>query len=165
VKIALALLVLLLVGRIVWRILSAPRPAYAPLDIPVDDEEMNAAMDRARSTIDELVALYRQHPRGAMVKWPFVTSSGTTENLVGELLGIDGDEARIRLISPPVSHTGQLERLHTIRLGEIVDWVIDMEDGTLRGGFTQRVLFRRGREVWGGLPKELQEQEAKFVDS
>jgi hypothetical protein len=81
-----------------------------------------------------------------------------------EALSIDGDSIKIRLATPPVSHTGQLERLHTVPLKEIVDWIIVMPGDKRKGGFSMRVMFKVARKQWGDLPDDLKKEESKYAD-
>lgn len=162
-------IVLIIVGVVVvlgflWFRFSSPTPDFPPLAIDDDDPEMKEARAKAQATLPDFVALYRQHPEGAMVKWPFVTSAGKTEYLGAEVLGLDGDILKIRLVTPPVTHTGQLERLHAVPLKEIVDWVIVLPGDKRKGGYTMRVMFKVARKQWGDLPEQLKAEELKYAD-
>lgn len=163
-KVALIVLGVIVVLGFLWLRFSSPKPDFPPLAIDDDDPEMKEARSKAQSTLSDFVALYRQHPDGAMVKWPFVTSAGKTEYLGAEVLSLEGDSLKIRLSTPPVSHTGQLERLHTVPLKEIVDWVIVLPGDKRRGGYSMRVMFKVARKQWGELPAQLKEEEVKYVD-
>ncbi len=163
-KIALIVVAAVVVLGFLWFRFSPPRPVIPPLAIDDDDPEMKEARTKAQATLPEFVALYRQHPDGAMVKWPFVTSAGRTEYLGAEVLSLEGDVLKIRLSTPPVSHTGKLERLHDVPLKEIVDWVIVLPGDKRKGGYSMRVMFKAARKQWGDLPNQLKEEESKYVD-
>ena len=147
---------------IVWRFFASPRPAHPPLAIADDDPEMKSAMAKAQETLTEFQQLYAQHSDGALVKVPFVTSSGKTEFLAAEVLGLDGTDVRVRLSTPPVTHHGKVDRLQTFPLKSIVDWVIMMPGDKRKGGFTRRVMFKKAREQWGELPQEISVEEKKY---
>lgn len=151
-----------IVALIVWRFFAPPRPAQPPLAIGDDDAEMKSAMAKAQDTVTEFRQLYAQHPDGALVKVPFVTSSGKTEYLAAEVLGISAEDVRVRLSTPPVTHQGKLERLQTFPLKKIVDWVIVLPGDKRKGGFTMRVMFKKAREQWGELPPEIAAEEKKY---
>ena len=146
----------------VWQRIRSPRPKYAPLAIPPDDPLMLAAVERARATLPEFRGLLAASQGTASVKCPLVTSSGTVEHVWAEVLEHAGNQVKVRLVTPPVTHTGPLERLHTKSLDELEDWQVTLPDGKMRGGFTMRVMFTRGREHWGSLPPELEELERKY---
>jgi uncharacterized protein YegJ (DUF2314 family) len=161
-KIAIIVVAVVIVAVIVWRIVAVPHPKYAPLAIGDDDPDMKAAMIKAQETLAEFRQLYAQYPKDALVKVPFLTSSGKTEYLAAEVLEIVGDDVKVRLSTPPVSHEGQVERLQTYPLSKIVDWVIVMPEDKRRGGFTMKVMFKKGREQWGALPPEILAEEKKY---
>lgn len=163
-KIAFIIVGVVIVLGFLWFRSSSPKPDFPPLAIDDDDPQMKEARAKAQSTLADFVALYRQHPEGAMVKWPFTTSTGKTEYLGAEVLSMEGESLKIRLSTPPVTHTGQLERLHTISIKEIVDWVIVMPGHKRKGGFLMRVMFKVARKQWSDLPAQLKEEEAKYVD-
>ena len=68
----------------------------------------------------------------------------------------------VRYLTPPVTHTGRLERLHTHPVSDLVDWQVELESGKYAGGYTMRVMFVRGREQWGSLPPEVEAEEKKY---
>ena len=146
-----------------WRFFRVARPAFPPLVIDENDPLMKEAVQQAKRSIPEFRELYRQRPQQANVKVPLKTSSGVTEFLWAEVLALEGDTLKVRLLTPPVSHTGQLERLQTYNVQDLVDWSVEMDDSRKQGGYTMRVMFKRGREQWGDLPDELKNEERKYV--
>lgn len=157
--IALGLLVALWVW---WRFIRVARPAFPPLAIAEDDPLMRSAMQRARETMDVFRTLHGQPHRDARLKVPFLTNGGVLEYLWAEVRTISGADVEVLYLTPPVSHQGRLERIHTHPLTDAVDWHIELPDGSYRGGFTMRVMFIRGREQWGSLPPELEAEEEKY---
>ena len=160
-------ILLILVGVVVavlvaWRFFASPRPTHPPLTIGDDDPEMKSAMAKAQDTVPEFRRLYAQYPDGALVKVPFITSSGKTEYLAAEVLEIAADDVRVRLSTPPVTHQGKVERLQTFPLKKIVDWVIVLPGDKREGGFTMRVMFKKAREQWGELPRDIAGEEKKY---
>ena len=69
---------------------------------------------QGRASVPELRQYFVESPVHARVKVPFVTSSGETEFLWSELLAITDDDMEVRYITPPVTHTGRLERVHRL---------------------------------------------------
>ena len=161
-KIALIIVGIAIVALVLWRLLAVPRPAQPPLVINDDDTDMKAAMQKAQETLPEFRQLYLQHPKDALVKVPFVTSSGKTEYLAAEVMEMAGDDLKVRLSTPPVTHEGKVERLQTYPLSKIVDWVIVMPEDKRKGGFTMKVMFKKAKEQWGRLPSEIAEEEKKY---
>jgi uncharacterized protein YegJ (DUF2314 family) len=145
-----------------WHFLYTPRLAVPPLSIAPDDPSMVEAASKAKESFARFRELVGQPNRGIRVKIPFVSSSGTTEYLWAEVLSFRDSQMEVRYITPPVTHTGQLERLHTHPVSDLVDWQVELESGKYAGGYTMRVMFVRGREQWGSLPAELEAEEKKY---
>ena len=148
---------------VIQKFVRIPRPPFPPLAIDENDPLMQEAMLQAKGSIEELRTLYRQRPQHAKIKVPLTTSSGKTEYLWAEVLKLEGGTIQARLITPPVSHTGTLERLQAYQLQDLVDWAVELENGTVKGGYTMRVMFKRGREQWGDLPPELKREEKRYL--
>ncbi len=145
-----------------WWFIARNRPAFPPLAIDENDPLMVEARKKARETIPRLLELFsgaREHTR---VKVAFKTSSGVTEHLWADLLEVEGGNMRVRYLTPPVTHTGRLERLHTHPIADIEDWVVTKDPARYIGGYTMRVMFQRGREQWGELPPALKAEEEKY---
>ena len=145
-----------------WRYFYIARPDVPPLVIAPDDPLMLEAISKAKATIPQLRELADRPNRGIRVKVPFVSSSGTTEHLWAEVLSIRDSQMEVRYLTPPVTHTGRLERLHTHTVSDLTDWQVEFESGKYAGGYTMRVMLVRGREQWGSLPPELEGEEKKY---
>lgn len=161
-KLLLIVFIALLAVVVWWRFFYIAQPAIPPLSIARDDPLMRDAMAKAKETIPRFRELAAQNNRGMRVKVPFVSRSGTTEFLWAEVLSFHDSVLEVRYETPPVTHTGRLERLHTHRVSDLVDWQVELESGKYEGGYTTRVMFVRGREQWGSLPPELQAEEQKY---
>jgi uncharacterized protein YegJ (DUF2314 family) len=159
VIIALVILAVVVIWR---RFFHVARPALPALSIAPDDPLMRAAMVKAKETIPHFRELAAAPNRGRRVKVPFMTSSGTTEFLWAEVLSLAESEMEVRYLTPPVTHTGRLERLRTLPVEDLVDWQVELHSGKYAGGYTMRVMFVRGREQWGSLPPEVEAEEKKY---
>jgi uncharacterized protein YegJ (DUF2314 family) len=146
-----------------WWFIGRNRPTMPPLAIDNNDPLMVEARRQASESIPQMLALFNGEEGFTRVKIPFVSSSGETEHLWSELLRVEGSSMHVRYLTPPVSHTGKLERLHTHPVSDVEDWVYTKDPKKYVGGFSMRVMFRRGREQWGDLPPELKAEEAKYV--
>ncbi len=145
-----------------WRFFYIARPKFPPLVVEPDDPLMRDATTKAKESIARFRELAAQPNRGIRVKIPFVSSSGTTEYLWAEVLSFKDSQMDVRYLTPPVTHTGRLERLHTHAVADLVDWQVELESGKYAGGYTMRVMFVRAREQWGSLPSELAAEETKY---
>ncbi len=161
-KILIIPVALIAVVFIWWRFFHIARPAVPPLSIAPDDPLMREAMTKAKESEARFRELAGKPNRGVRVKVPFVSSSGTTEYLWAEVLSFHDSQMEVRYLTPPVTHTGRLERLHTHPVSDLVDWQVELESGKYAGGYTMRVMFVRGREQWGSLPPEVEAEEKKY---
>lgn len=145
-----------------WWLVSKNRPDIPPLAIDNNDPLMIEARIKASESIPQLRELFNDAKEFARVKVPFVSNSGETEHLWAELLSIDDNTIHVRYMTPPVSHSGKLERLHFHPVTDIEDWVFTKDPNKYVGGYSMRVMFKRGKELWGELPPELQREEKKY---
>jgi uncharacterized protein YegJ (DUF2314 family) len=158
--IALAILVIVVIW---WFFFRTPRPEISPLTVDKNEPLMIEAIQSAKESIDNFIDLFRQYPNDSQVKVPFITSSGKTEFLWAEAKGIKESEITVFLITPPVTHTEQVNRTQTYQLADIVDWVVFQNNGKAKGGYTMKVMFKIAKEKWGQLPPKLQEEEKKYI--
>ena len=93
----------------------------------------------------------------------FVSSSNGVEHLWAEVLEVLGDnELGVRLITPPVTHAGQLDRLWRCSYEDVEDWQVRDAAGRVHGGCSQRAMFAIARREGVKLPKKLIEQEKEY---
>lgn len=138
-------------------------PAYPPLNVEADHPLMLKAIEKAKATTDKFLSLYSEGVHDCQVKIPFETNSGEIEHLWAAVQQIENDSLSLLYLTPPVSHSGKLDREHTHLLSEIEDWAVFTDEDKIYGGYTQRVMFDLAREQWGELPPELAEQESNYV--
>lgn len=162
-SIGLIISVLVVLVAAWWWIINRNKPKYPPLEISDDDPLMLEAMKKAKITTNQFLELLSGKYSEAQVKVPFISSSGVVEHLWAEVLEVKENVLSVRYYTPPVTHEGRLGRLHEHSIAEIEDWVVILDNGKIHGGFTQRVMFKRGRDQWGELPPELAKQESRYV--
>lgn len=151
------------VAVLILRRLYAP-PEALPIDTDPDDPLLATARARARATLPEFRRLYPANQERAIAKTRFVTSSGTVEYLWGEVESIEGERIALFLLTPPVSHRGQWQRVVEMPMAELEDWQVTTADGRIYGGFTQRAMIEIARQRWGKLPKKLRELERLYAE-
>jgi uncharacterized protein YegJ (DUF2314 family) len=147
-----------------WLRLRSPRPEFPPLEVGNDHPKIRAAVDQARERIDEFQRHVADAPERCIVKFALTTSSEAIEHVWAEVVEVDWPRLQVRLVTPPVTHQGRMERLREITAEEIEDWQAILEDGQIRGGFTQRAMYHIAREQWGELPPDLAEAEKHYRD-
>lgn len=146
-----------------WWFIGRNVPKYPPLVIDDDDPAMTAAMEKARASFDQFRSLHSSGIEDCQVKIRFLSNAGMLEHLWAAVLKITDTGIEVRYLTPPVTHTGKLERIHVHPISDVEDWAAILPDGSIHGGFTQRVMFEEARKQWGDLPKALETQAAKYV--
>lgn len=143
-----------------WR---SPRPEFPPLNTAPDDPLMLDALEKAKASMSDFKRLLREPRQDALVKVRFVSSSNQVEHLWAEVLEVLGDnELGVRLITPPVTHSGQLDRLWRCLYEDVEDWQIRDAGGRVHGGFSQRAMFAIARREGVKLPRKLLEQKKEY---
>jgi len=139
-------------------------PAFPPLPTDPDDPLLQEARDKARESLPQMLDLYGDFPEQTLVKIKFITNSDQVEYLWGELKEIQGNEARIFLATPPISHSGKLDRNMVVEIDKLEDWQVTDTDGNIYGGFSQRAMFKIARQNFGKLPRKLARIEELYKD-
>jgi len=158
--IAAAMVAILLVRR--W--LVAHPFGLKPLDVRDDDPLLREAEARARKSLPAFLRLLPDHMGRAYVKFAFATDAGTTEHLWARVEAREGDRLRVQVETPPRDHGGAFEAERTLAPADLEDWQIEMEDGTIRGGYTLHAMFAIHRRDVGPIPKRFAALEALYVD-
>ena len=146
-----------------WRL---AQPEFMPLQTKPDDPLLLEAMKLARERLPQFCDLLSRPYASAVVKLNFVCSTNQVEHLWAEVLeSLGSGELGVRLVTPPVTHKGELERLYRCSFDDVEDWQVWDVDGKLHGGFTQRAMFAIARRDGIKLPKKLAEQERQYSDA
>lgn len=160
--IIIILLGILALALLWWFFIKVPRPEMTPLTIDENDPLMIEAIKNAKESIQEFIALFKVYPDSSQVKIPFQTSSGQTEFIWAQAKAINNSIVSLFLLTPPITHTGNVDRNQTCDLDNIIDWIVFQENGKAKGGYTMKVMFKVAREKWGQLPDKLIEEEKKY---
>ena len=114
---------------------KSSRPEFPPLETDPDDPLLEAAMKKAKETIEEFKSLYKKYPDDAFVKLHFVSNTDNVEHLAAHVEELNDDGLRVLLVTPPVTHKGHLDRLYTCTYDDLEDWqVTDMStDKSVQG--------------------------------
>ena len=124
---------------------------------------MLEAFAEAKRTWGDFVALFGERPNDAVVKYRLLTAAGTTEIVWGDLLALNQEEAIVMLKTPPLGGlVNPGEPRMAVPIAEVVDWQVVMDDGTLRGGFTQQATFRIIEREKGSLPPAYKTELARY---
>lgn len=141
------------------------RPEFPPLPTSPEDPLMIAALEQAAATRDRFLALLGAPRLHALVKLRFVSNTDQVEHLWAEVLSADGtDHLEVRLVTPPVTHVGTLDRLRRCSLEDVEDWEVRDAAGVIHGAFTQRAMFAIARRDGVVLPRKLRQIEREYVE-
>lgn len=161
-RISFVVLVVLLFNFIIKKIFT---PKYHdPVWVSDSDPEMSKAMVDAKNNINEFLDIFNEKGEDPQVKIPFITSSGNKEYLWAQLIEINDGMLKVFLLTPPVTHDGEIDRNQTYKLEDVVDWcIIPLGYKKRKGGYTMRVMFKTVRSKNNGvLPKSLKKLEKEI---
>ena len=140
----------------------SPRPKIMPLEINKDNPTMIAAITNAKNSLDEFKKLLDLYPKEGHVKVPFLTNSGETEFLWGDVTKIMNSDLDIFLTTPPITHDGKMDRNVKYSLNDIVDWTVTVPDEKIKGGFTMKAMFEIYIDKYGELPEILLQEKNMY---
>jgi uncharacterized protein YegJ (DUF2314 family) len=120
------------------------------INVPTDDREMAAAMEKGRATLPEFLALAASPKRGQRnfaVKVGFRGPQGRNEFFWVTPFTLKGDRVSGTLSNTPVYAT-QLREGQTVSFGrdEIVDWSY-LDNAEMHGHYTTCVILRRSSDA------------------
>ena len=159
------IILFILVGIWIYSRVSASSPTFPPLETDPDDPLLLAAIEKARATLSAFRELFEKYPEDVFVKLLFESNTGTIEHLAAHVEGIKGDQLQVQIVTPPVTHKGQLDRNYVCTFDDLEDWQVTDFEGNIYGGFTQRAMFEIARREGVELPQELREMELKYVEN
>jgi len=156
-----AIALLIIAAYLFYRLYYA-RPDFPPLPTDPDDPLLKEARDKARESLPQMLDLYKSFPEQSLVKIKFISNSDQVEYLWGELKEVQGNKAKVFLVTPPVSHSGKLDRNMEVDIDKFEDWQITDTEGNKYGGYSQRAMFKIARQKYGKLPRKLAKVEALY---
>lgn len=163
-----AVVVALVAGAGVWLYMRwrSHGPEFPPLATSPDDPLMKDALAKAKASLAAFKRLLTEPRESALVKLRFVSNSDQVEHLWAEVLEVLSEhEVGVRLVTPPITHSGKLDRLYRCSLDDVEDWQVRDKAGVIHGGFTQRAMFAIAKRDGVKLPKDLLQHEREYSDA
>jgi hypothetical protein len=165
-----ALLGFFVIGRpsLLYALLGRFHLRLEPLAIDPDDPLMTRAVELARASHPRMRELCARG-LATLVHFPFDSrpaegdggderSETVRENLWGEVLELSAASARVRVVTPPHFHCEPVDVLD-VPIAKLLDWEIELEDGSIEGGFATRAMAavseREGLDVPPWIAKRL----------
>ena len=145
----LVLIGFVIVHAVYKRLLPDPFDYIGIMAVRTDDPLMLAAEEKARMTLDRFLAeLYPEHAQDSMIKFTYTNAEREIEKIWGDLLSYHDGKAEVYVRTVPLAPKPDFETKMTADISDIVDWSVEMRDGTLRGGFSNLELFKiYGKEL------------------
>ncbi len=155
-----------LVGVFVWGTWTSRSDfpnEYAVVD--ETDSRMAQAKRKASAALDTFFALYTHHTDSAFVRFSFEPTRNHIEHLWGKVLALDSARVKIQLKrkegSEDIFYPEELE----LKIERIEDWLIHLDNGSIRGGFTAQAMLLKEKERPQANADSLESQLQKFKDA
>jgi uncharacterized protein YegJ (DUF2314 family) len=147
------------------RFFADPFLYLGSMPVASDDPLMARARQQVKETWPQFLKLYPEHKEDSCVRFEFTSDTDQVEHLWGDALEISSDHVTVFVRTPPATQKEPLESQRmTIPIEKVTDWQIEFRDGTLRGGFSIRAMFKIFERSEGYLPREFKEQLDRFRD-
>jgi len=98
------------------------------------------AKAKAALTIDSFVAIYPQYPAASFIKFTHSGPSGFREDIWAKVTSMGPGYVGIA-IEPRYLKENENEANRELPLGQVIDWMIELPDGQIRGGYTTQALL------------------------
>ena len=125
---------------------------------------MIKAKQQAVKALDTFFMLYPQHADSAFVRFAFEPTRDHVEHLWGKVKTLNSAHVNIQLKRKEgledVYYPEELE----LKVDRIEDWLIHLNNGNIRGGFTAQAMLQKERENPKANPDSIQSQLEKFAD-
>lgn len=156
------ILVVLALAALVWLGFKYATPRASP--ISPDDPVWAAAIERARATVPEMQEMHHSGHE-VWAKYPLRTSAGTTEHVWGKVIEVTTEYVRCTLETPPIDGPPPHEGMESmISVDEIEDWQVELDDGTVRGGFTTRAQAEIAKRQGERVPRHIEDMLRRMAD-
>ncbi|HMQ10343.1 MAG TPA: ankyrin repeat domain-containing protein [Oligoflexia bacterium] len=129
-----------------------------------DDALMAKTVEQAQANIDELKKLFINHKQDTSIKFKFLTNENVIEHIWANVTKIEGDQFYGTIVTPPVNHKGRLEKKQVIAQKDIEDWVVEVDEKTVRGGYSIQVAMINDKGKTTKRAQMLEEQAHRYVD-
>lgn len=98
------------------------------------------AKARAKATIDTLYAYYPQYPNASFAKFSNDGPSGFREDIWAPIIALGPGFVKVK-IDPKYLTDQQKNPERELPTGQLLDWMIQLPNNSIRGGFTTQALL------------------------
>ncbi len=156
--------VLLIGVFIVASIVRPPVPPEGYVVLNENDPLIVSAKSKAASLIDSFQFYYEQAPKKTFVRFAFEPKREKVEHLWGNVLSMENARIKVGLLQkgndPGVFYPDEIE----LKTEFIEDWLVEMPDGTIRGGFTSQAILMKEIQKPDSNKDSLNSLLMKFID-
>ena len=142
-----------------------PPPGVVPID--PDDPFMSKMIRRSMGEFDRFKAGLAEARKEAMVKYPIISGSETTEHVWGLAHSIEGDSIIVSMVNEPYDELRSDDSINPrdrVPIESLEDWILMDKDGTIEGGYTHLALVKTYIDQFGKFPKKYRQEFGAFVD-
>lgn len=122
------------------------------------------ATRKAQQSLDTLRRLHQANGDEVAVKFRVEAQDGSSELPWGSLLEIGASDFTAQIITPlmfvPAPASGRV----TLPLEQLIDWQVELADGTIRGGFSTQAEIRISQQAGRRLPAYIAGMQGRFAD-
>lgn len=152
------------IDREVCLMLMQAEHAGTGVFVDPDSEEWRQALIKARKSIPTLMVLHRSTDEPVLVKYAIPSTNGELEHVWGELEQIDATRFRATLETPLIGGDPVSEPPFELPIAAMEDWVVNLPDGSIRGGFTTQVEIQTAKLRGLPLPDHIAAMDGRFCD-
>lgn len=163
--IAVSMVFILLVGMAMYSAWFKKEKDNANISVlDPNDPLLLKAKEQATATIDTLQMLFPDHQEHSYIRFPYKFKDAEI-HLWATLKDIAPDHADATIEPGPYA-PGFIQGNEDIQLAisRVEDWLVEMEDGSIRGGFTTQALLLSQMKQPGANTDSLQQLLDQFVD-
>lgn len=154
---------LVLIGGFSWytTVLQYRRDTAHLQFVDPNNELWAQAKKLSVATIDTFILLYPQYPQQAFVKFAKDGTSGQREDIWAKVTAIGPGFVGISIEPAFLKEAESPQR--ELPLGQVIDWMIELPNGNIRGGYTTQALLKLQQQQ-PDAPDSLATSLEKFED-
>ncbi len=152
--------------HVIWERFFNPYHYLGIMSVAPDDPLMESAKREALESMERFLAeIYPNHQKDTMVKFKYDNAAGEIEYLWGDLISTKGPECSVYVRTRPIQPKPDFSADMSVNTDQLVDWSVELPDGGLLGGYTNRALFRIFEREEGYMHPRFREHMERFRDA
>ncbi|MBB3046122.1 uncharacterized protein YegJ (DUF2314 family) [Litorivivens lipolytica] len=133
---------------------------YPPIQISVDEPEMQLATERAQASIERFCEGIARSDRKGAVRIAVETKFGSQQRIWANVQRQEGN----LLLLKPRSVNPNVSTPESVPVDQVEDWLLADLSGRIEGGFTHVAYAEKYQRQEGYIPRGLRLELSKFVD-